>query len=124
MIIGIWVLSLLHSQRGPTLVPSKGKPLEESFVWMHKGMTLKHHILVQINVHRQNEARHDNLDNENTWQKYCGAEKKYCRKSSSKDNSFSNEIWPFAISIGEGRAWWYRLGQVFPLVLKICPSSG
>lgn len=83
-------------------------------------MTLKHHMVFQINVYRQNEARHDNLEVKILCQKYRGAEKKYCRrKSSSKDNFFDNEISPFP---GEGKKG-HRAGQESPSVQKICMSS-
>lgn len=35
-------------------------------------MTQKHHMVFQSNVHGQKEAKHDNLNNENTLPKILG----------------------------------------------------
>ena len=81
-------------------------------------MTSKRHIVFQMNVHRQKEARHDNLDSENTLLKILGCSEKYCRtKTSFKDNFIDNKIWPFALSTGEEEEG-YRWGQELLLVRK------
>lgn len=46
-------------------------------------MTLKHHMVFQINIHRQNTARHDNLDGENTLPKIPECSEKHCRTKTS-----------------------------------------
>lgn len=70
---------------------------------MNKWMTLKDHAVFQINVDKQNKARHDNLDNENTLPKILGYwEKILQNKKFFWNNFFDNEIQPFAVSTGEG----------------------
>lgn len=80
MLIGIWVLSLLHSQPRAYIGAQQGGASQESFVRMNKWTTLKHHMFIQIHVHRQKEARHDNLDNENTLPKILWCWKEILQK--------------------------------------------